>query len=53
MAFEILAHDPLVESEIVGYQDEMVQRYVAKALSRARAHLERVTSDAEEGGGPL
>ncbi len=45
-------HDPVVESEVVGYQDEMVQRYVANALSRARAHLERVTSEAEESGEP-
>ncbi len=41
-------HDPVVESEVVGYQDEMVQRYIANALARAGARKERDTSDAEE-----
>ncbi len=47
-AFELWIHDPLVESDIVDYQDEMAQRYVKNALARARARKERDTSEAEE-----
>ena len=43
--------NPGVSAEVVGYQDEMAQRYVKNALARARAHKERESSEAEEGGG--
>ncbi len=43
--------NPGVSAEVVGYQDEMAQRYVKNALARARARKERDTSEAEEGGG--
>ncbi len=52
MSFEFWIYDPVVESEMIGYQDEMVQRYEAKALVRARARKERESSDSEERGGP-
>ena len=37
-----------MESEVVGYQDEMAQRYIANALARAGARKERESSEAEE-----
>ena len=40
--------NPGVSAEVVGYQDEMAQRYVKNALARARARKERDTSEAEE-----
>ena len=43
--------NPGVSAEVVGYQDEMAQRYIANALARARAGKERDTSEADEGGG--
>ncbi len=36
--------NPGVMAEIVGYQDEMAQRYIANALARASARKERDTS---------
>ncbi len=44
--------NPGVSAEVVGYQDEMAQRYVKNALARARVRKERDTSEAEEGGEP-
>ena len=44
--------DPGASAEVVGYQDEMAQRYIANALARAGARKERDTSEAEESGGP-
>ena len=48
MAFDFWIHDPLVESEVVGHQDEMAQRYITNALARAGARKEREPSEAEE-----
>ncbi len=41
--------NPGVSAEVVGYQDEMAQRYIANAPARAGARKERDTSEAEEG----
>ncbi len=42
---------PPASAEVIGYQDEMAQRYVKNALARTRARKERDTSEVEEGGG--
>ncbi len=42
--------NPGVSAEVVGYQDEMAQRYIANALPGAGARKERDTSEAVEGG---
>ncbi len=43
--------NPGLVAEIVGYQDEMAQRYIANALARAGARKERDNSEAEEDAG--